>query len=147
MVQLWEVNTGLASPCHQFRGHEAEVTAVAFSPDGRCLVSASGDSTALVWDVTGRTENTAHTIRLTHKELMACWQSLMSTDAARAYQILRTLAAAPDQVMPFLATCLLRKELDPLQTARLLADLDSDLTTRSSGRGLRGARLLSCLWP
>lgn len=33
--------------------HDAEVWAIAFSPDGRWLVSASGDRTACVWDAGG----------------------------------------------------------------------------------------------
>ena len=79
----------------------------------------------------------------------------MSTDAARAYQALRTLAAAPDQAVPFLAERLLPKKPDPQQVARLLADLDSeDFRVRSQatsstvslvliGRKSLGYKLLS----
>jgi Tol biopolymer transport system component len=125
-VRLWEVNAGLAAPCHQFRGHEAWVTAVAFSPDGRRLASCSPDSTALVWDVTGLAGGQHRAARLTPGELTAYWQSLANTDATRAYQAMRTLAAAPDQAVPFLAERLLRKRADPQQVARLLANLDSE---------------------
>jgi WD40 repeat protein len=34
-----------------FTGHERDVSALAFSPDGRQLVSCSFDGTALVWDM------------------------------------------------------------------------------------------------
>jgi hypothetical protein len=125
-VRLWEVHAGLASECCQFRGHEARVTAVAFSPDGRRLTSGSDDSTALIWDVTGVMGEQARTPRLTHGELTSLWQSLANTDAARAYQAMRTLAAAPDQTVPFLAGRLLPKRPDPQQIAHLLVDLDSE---------------------
>ena len=38
------------------KAHRAEISALTFSPDGRRLVSASEDGTALVWDVTARQE-------------------------------------------------------------------------------------------
>jgi hypothetical protein len=124
-VRLWEVNAGLAVPCHPFRGHESGVTSVAFSPNGRRLASSSNDSTALVWDVSGLAAKQARVDRLTLGELTACWQSLMSTDAARAYQTMRTLEVA-DQAVPFLAEHLLLKKPDAQQVARLLADLNSE---------------------
>ncbi|HEV3258702.1 MAG TPA: WD40 repeat domain-containing protein [Gemmataceae bacterium] len=36
---------------HSFAGHRARVSALAFSPDGKMLVSGSWDATALVWDI------------------------------------------------------------------------------------------------
>jgi len=128
-VRLWEIHARLASPCHEFRGHTAEIASLAFSPDGQRLASGSHDSTALIWDVTGLTGGQTRTARLNPKALTACWQSLMDADAAQAYQTLRTLAAAPDQVVPFLTGHLLWKKPDPRQLAQvagLLAELDSE---------------------
>jgi hypothetical protein len=125
-VRLLEVNAGLVAECHQFRGHEDDIVSVAFSPDNRRLASGSHDSSALIWDVTGRTGEQNRPLRLTQGELTACWQSLASMDAARAYQTMRTLVAASDQTVPFLAGRLLLKKPDPQQVARLLADLDSE---------------------
>jgi WD40 repeat protein/tetratricopeptide (TPR) repeat protein len=48
-VLLWDAATG--ELLHTLHGHDDAVQAVAFSPDGGRLVSASRDSTARVWDV------------------------------------------------------------------------------------------------
>ncbi len=48
-IHVWDLKTGKET--HQFDGHRAEVTSLAFSPDNSRLVSASKDSTALVWEL------------------------------------------------------------------------------------------------
>jgi WD40 repeat protein len=35
----------------RFAGHQTRIRALVFTPDGKTLVSASGDSTVLIWDV------------------------------------------------------------------------------------------------
>jgi dipeptidyl aminopeptidase/acylaminoacyl peptidase len=49
VIRVWDVKTG--KQIHRFDGHRGLITSLAFSPDGRRLVSTSGDTTALVWDV------------------------------------------------------------------------------------------------
>jgi WD40 repeat protein len=46
-VRLWEVASGKVR--REFRGHQARVNHLAFSPDGEVLASGSEDTTLLIW--------------------------------------------------------------------------------------------------
>jgi WD40 repeat protein len=48
-LELWDVTAG--DLLHSFVGHNADVTALAFSPDGRTALSGSKDRTLKLWDV------------------------------------------------------------------------------------------------
>jgi eukaryotic-like serine/threonine-protein kinase len=49
-VKVWDSQTGTV--VRNFRGHTGIVTSVAFTPDGRLLISGSWDRTVKVWDLT-----------------------------------------------------------------------------------------------
>jgi WD40 repeat protein len=49
-VKVWDATT--LAPVHTFRGHRDGVRRLAFSPDGKLLVSGSKDHTVKVWDLT-----------------------------------------------------------------------------------------------
>jgi hypothetical protein len=120
-VGLIEVATG--GERHQFKDRElGRVLALTFSPDGRQLLSGNEDTTAVIWDLTGRQAAKGAPLNLD-----AAWQDLAGEDAARAYAAIRRLASAPREAAAFL-----REKVKPVpapdewRVKKLIADLDSD---------------------
>jgi WD40 repeat protein len=103
VVHLWEVATGEERA--RLRGHTDQVYALAFSPDGRLLVSGSYDSTLLVWDMVTPEGGPG-------LDPAAAWQALAGRDAAAAYRAVLTLALAPGP-----AVTLLRQRMRPVPAA------------------------------
>src|SRR5207247_1683526 len=97
------------------------VERLAFSPDGAVLVSASRDTTALVWKLPPSAPPV-----LVAADLPRLWSDLTRADAAAADRAIWTLASAPGLSVPFL-----RARLEPVPRSdaatleRLLADLDA----------------------
>jgi hypothetical protein len=139
-VHVWEAATGRS--IRQFEGHHSCVGSVAFSPDGLTVASGAGDSTILLWDITGgllsepRTKRSGvsgfQPVALIPRQLDACWSTLAHPDAAKAYDAVWRLVAAPEQAVPFLRKCLPPvPRPDAKAVARWIADLDSeDFTVR-----------------
>jgi hypothetical protein len=112
---------------HTFRGHDGDVKALAFTPDGKAQVSASVDTTLLVWDVAGVAKRLAAPARPDAAAVEAAWKDLTAADAQAAYRAVRLLVEASGASLP-----LLRERLRPApapdveRVARLLAGLGSD---------------------
>jgi RNA polymerase sigma factor (sigma-70 family) len=104
VLQLWETATGKLR--RTLNGHGGEVKSCAFSRDGRLVLTASSDSTVLVWDLAAPSGQTPR--ELTEKALESLWGDLASADAVRADQAIWALVAAPQQ-----ALSLLQKRLQP----------------------------------
>jgi RNA polymerase sigma factor (sigma-70 family) len=72
------------------------VHAVAFSGDGKRLLTFGSDTTALVWDVSGAKAGKP----LAEARLAAVWDDLASADAAVAWQAMQELLSSPAQLLP-----------------------------------------------
>src|SRR5262249_29182664 len=116
-IILYETASG--KPRLRLGGHLQTVTGLAFTPDGKTLVSASGDSTVLVWDVTGL--RTAGRLSKTAEEL---WPLLAAADPERAGEAIWSMVDQPAESLT-----VLRKHLKPVPAGqdalrKLIADLD-----------------------
>jgi hypothetical protein len=125
-IRLWDVATGqeLAS----LVGHLGSVQALAFTADGKALLSGSNDTSVLGWDLASRFATARPQPRhLQPNELQAFWTDLASDDAGKAYQATWAFVDAPAQAVPFL-----REHLPPAASvapkvvAQLIVDLDSE---------------------
>jgi WD40 repeat protein len=109
----------------ELRGHNAPLTSLAFSADGRAFVSGGADTAAVVWDLMACLPSVAPRHRGPWmKDLDLLWGEL-EKEGESAYQALRLLSAMPDKAFPFL-----KGKVPYLSEARrlrkLVADLDDD---------------------
>jgi WD40 repeat protein len=123
---FWDVATG--REIHRWQGHRNRVHALAFSPDGKRLVSGSADTTALVWDVARMLPpRVAREVVLPAGEPERLWGELANRDPVRANPAVQALACAPGQ-----AVALLQERLRPVPPGpppgieRMIADLGSE---------------------
>jgi WD40 repeat protein len=124
-IHLWEVVSG--QEIRRIAGPQGTVWSLAFAPDSRTLASGGGDSTILVWDLSGSPADGTSKPALprTAEELDTLWSDLAG-DAATADRALWTLVQAPTQSVPLLKERL-RPETpaDAQHVAKLVADLGS----------------------
>jgi hypothetical protein len=99
------------------------ITALALSPDGKTLVTAGRDGTALVWDLAA-TSPAARSV-VTEEDLSALWADL-NGEAPVAGQAVRALASAAEKAVPYLAGKVRPAAAPDLaRIERLIRDLDS----------------------
>jgi WD40 repeat protein len=126
VVHVWDVASG--KELAAFAGHRGAINSLALAPDGKTLASASADTTALLWDLTSVSRPAPAGKGLTKAGCEACWEALLSDDAAKAFAALCDLCAAPKDAVALIKERV--KPAAPLDSKRVaasIAALDSDV--------------------
>lgn len=138
-IRIWELATGKerrelrgaqervhAAVPKYFPAHQGSATAVAWSADGKRLISGGEDSTVLVWDLSLPDDLPARIRNLSAQDLETLWHDLTAEEAGKAYQAIRGLIASPQKCVPFLKDRLRPvASVEPRAVDKLIADLDS----------------------
>src|SRR5262249_4851870 len=125
-VTVWELATGKPVRRFPLPATSPSSRGLAFTPDGRRLVTGHGDGTALVWDLTGTGRTSRATATLPAGELARAWEAQSRWDGDAAATAAWELADRPAQ-----AVALFREKLKPAAAAdeatvrRLVARLDA----------------------
>jgi hypothetical protein len=122
-VHLWDVLTG--KELAAFKGHTMTVAALAFAPNGKTLATASADTTALLWDVTKVERPAVEGKALPAADLEKRWQALADSDAAKAFDAIGDLVAAPKDAVPWIKERVKpAAALDMKRVEEMIAQLD-----------------------
>jgi len=126
LVQLLDVATGKER--RAFAGHRGGAETLTFSADGKTLISGAADTTALVWDLTGRLTATEKFGKaLSAADLETHCKALATDDVGAGYRAVQMLAADPPRSVPYLRTRLHPVAIaDAKRLKQWIADLDSE---------------------
>jgi WD40 repeat protein len=122
-VELYDVASGKV--LKSLSGHSDKIGPIAFSPDGKFLVSTSDDCTMLIWDVSG-------VLPAEKVDVKSSWQDLANADRRLAYGAYCRLRSAAEETIALLKTELKAdaevRDLEKLRVIwaiRLLEDLNT----------------------
>ncbi len=83
-IRIWDLATG--RELRRLEGHRSAVNALAFTRDGRSLVSGSEDGTALIWDVSDLRDDVRSDEPVNPGSLQAHWNALADDNARAAFR-------------------------------------------------------------
>src|SRR5260370_14664643 len=156
-VWLWDIFAG--PKLARFDGHEGEITALVFSPDGKTLASGSSDTTILLWDIKQILSGPEayHPTKLDKIQtwfdsksdhLSLLWEDLMNNeppkrgDASKSYRAMSSLITEGNKAVAFLKEHI--PEVKPKDLKRLeqwIDDLDSKYFETSTNAALELRKL------
>ena len=125
LVRLIDLRSG--KEFGRLKGHDADVEALAFTADGKALVSGSADSTALVWGGAPLVPPARKIDEQSADKLAELWPDLGDADAGKGFRAAMVFGSSPKG-----AAALLAERIKPVagpdakQVARWINDLDSD---------------------
>jgi hypothetical protein len=127
LIRIQEEATG--KEVLRFQATPAGVHKLIWAADGRTLISANGDATVLVWDLSPSGWRSREAARTGDQlDLEQAWEDLKSPDAVRAYRAIWVLVSAGDATVNLFERRL-RPAVSDAQTeriGRLVGDLDHD---------------------
>jgi dipeptidyl aminopeptidase/acylaminoacyl peptidase len=125
-IRFWDLSTG--KKCKELSGHDGEITSVAFTHDGRRMITGSADTTALVWDLARlNLPGPLPEVARTPAQLDALWDHLRGEDAVKARAAVWELVGSGRGGVAFLSGRVRPAPvIDPPEVGRLIAALDAD---------------------
>ena len=123
-ILVFEVATGKLR--RSFAGHELGTETIAFSRNGRQLVSGGKDCRIFVWDNTGL-HGKRHSLKLDSKDLGLLWGDLASENASKANDALWSLVVHPKESVTYMKSqvnLVTDEQLNAME--KLVMELDHD---------------------
>jgi WD40 repeat protein len=122
-INLWDLSTG--KEIGRLVGHPGP-SCLAFSHDGRLLVSGSEKHGCLVWDLQKMVKTSVKTsVQPTSQEIDNLWEELRVSDAPRAFKAIRRLVTYADTSID-----LISKRIQPVKASvpisQFIHELESD---------------------